>query len=119
VKESVLASTNGLQQSWESNGLSHRVYLTEQPKIDSALVPRLTEATELWERIRDTKELGVLEAFASRYRDTLFAELARARIEALQKKAAAPQPAPATQPANAPAGGKSKCFSFDGRQFCP
>jgi uncharacterized caspase-like protein len=88
VKETVLASTAGVQQPWESNGLSRRVYLTEQPKLDPALVPRVSEAIEVWDRTKDTKETAVLEAFAARYRDTIFAELARARIEALQMKSA-------------------------------
>jgi uncharacterized caspase-like protein len=86
VKEAVLASTNGVQQPWESNGLSRRVYLTGQPKLDPALVPRVSEATEVWDRTKDTKEIAVLEAFAVRYKDTIYAELARARIEALQRK---------------------------------
>src|SRR5262245_15855394 len=84
VKETVLATTGGIQQPWESNGLIRRVYLTGQPKVDAALAPRLSEATEVWDRTKDTKELGVLEAFAARYKDTPYADLARARIEALK-----------------------------------
>jgi uncharacterized caspase-like protein len=92
VKENVLASTNGIQQPWESDGLSRRVYLTGQPKMDPGLVPRVSEATEVWDRTKDTKETAVLEAFAAHYQDTIYAELARARIEALQKKSASLRP---------------------------
>ena len=88
VKETVLASTNGVQQPWESNGLSRRVYLTDQPNLPDSVGSRLSEAAEAWDRTRDTKDLGVLEAFAQRYKDTLYAALARSRIEALQKQVA-------------------------------
>ena len=87
VKEIVLASTNGAQQPWESNGLSRRVYLTGQPNLDLALAPRVSEATEVWDRTKDTKDIAVLEAFAARYNDTIYAGLATARIEALRKGA--------------------------------
>ena len=86
VKEVVLASTNGVQQPWESNGLNRRVYLTGQPKLDPALALRVSEATEVWDRTKNTKDIAVLEAFAARYKDTLYAGLARSRIEALQKQ---------------------------------
>jgi hypothetical protein len=92
VKESVLASTNGVQQPWESNGLNRRVYLTGQPNLDPALVPRVNEAMEIWDRTKDTKEVALLEALATRYKDTFYAELARARIDALQKKSASLRP---------------------------
>jgi hypothetical protein len=92
VKEAVLASTNGVQQPWESNGLSRRIYLTGQPNLDPALVSRVSEATEVWDRTKDTKELSVLDAFAARYKDTPYAGLARSRIEGLQKQAALQPP---------------------------
>jgi uncharacterized caspase-like protein len=101
VKETVLASTNGVQQPWESNGLTRRVYLTGQPNLDPALTPRVSEATEVWDRTKDTKDIAVLEAFAARYKDTPYAGLARSRIEALQKMAAL-KPA-ATAPLSTPA----------------
>src|SRR5262245_14007873 len=88
VKEAVLTSTAGVQQPWESNGLSRRVYLTEQPKLPDGRASRLAEAAEAWDRVKDTKDLSVLEAFAQRYKDALYAELARSRIETLRKQAA-------------------------------
>jgi Caspase domain len=91
VKETVLASTAGVQQPWESNGLGRRVYLTEQAKLDQGLAPRLVEAAEAWNLTKDAKEIGVLEAFARRYNETLYAEMARSRIEALQKQTARQQ----------------------------
>src|SRR5262245_64870703 len=88
VKEAVLTSTAGVQQPWESNGLSRRVYLTEQSKLPEGRGSRLAEAAEAWDRIKDTKDVSVLEAFAQRYKDALYAELARSRIEALRRQAA-------------------------------
>jgi uncharacterized protein len=36
VKETVIASTGGAQQPWESNGLGRRVFLTRQAKPPEA-----------------------------------------------------------------------------------
>jgi len=97
VKEAVLTSTAGVQQPWESNGLSRRVYLTEQPKLPDGRGSRLAEAAEAWDRVKDTKDLSVLEAFAQRYKDALYAELARSRIEALKhQRVAVVMPPPGT-----------------------
>ena len=43
------------------------------------------EAARAWP-FKDTTNLAVLEAFAIRYKDTFFADLARARIEDLKKQ---------------------------------
>ncbi len=45
----------------------------------------LSEAAEVWSATKDTTNVAVLAAFVSRYRDTFYAELARARIEELTK----------------------------------
>ena len=85
VKESVLASTGGVQHPWESNGLTRRVYLDRQPKIEVLNSARLSEPAEAWDKVKDSQDLAVLEAFAAHYKETFYAELARARIEALRK----------------------------------
>ena len=46
---------------------------------------RSSEAAEAWNATKDTTNVAVLGAFVARYRDTFYAELARARIEDLQK----------------------------------
>jgi hypothetical protein len=91
VKETVLASTGNAQQPWESNGFGHRVILTEQPKFQDSLGSRLAEAAEAWDRTKDAKEIRVLEGYAQRYKETPYAEIARSRIEALQKQIALQQ----------------------------
>jgi formylglycine-generating enzyme required for sulfatase activity len=65
----------------------------------------LSEAAEAWDRTKDTTSIGVLEAFASHFKDTFYVELARARIEELKKQVAiatSPKssiPSPAAKPA--------------------
>jgi formylglycine-generating enzyme required for sulfatase activity len=56
---------------------------------------RLSEAAEAWAATKDTMSISVLEAFIGRYKDTFFAELARARVDELKKQqmaVAAPLP---------------------------
>jgi Caspase domain len=85
VKESVLASTGGVQHPWESNGLTRRVYLDRQTKIEVLNAARLSEPAEAWDKVKDSQDLVALEAFAAHYKETFYADLARARIEALHK----------------------------------
>jgi len=85
VKESVLASTGGVQHPWESNGLSRRVYLVRQAKIEVMNSARLSEPAKAWDKVKDTRDLAQLEAFAARYKETFYADLARARIKVLRK----------------------------------
>jgi hypothetical protein len=63
---------------------------------------RLSEAAEAWDRTKDITNIGVLEAFIARFKDTFLAELARARVDELKKQqmalVAPPKaPEPATQ----------------------
>jgi uncharacterized caspase-like protein len=85
VKEAVLASTGGLQQPWESNGLTRRVYFDRSPNIDTVSPVLLSEPAEAWDRIKDSRDPAALEDFATRYKETFYADLARARIDALRK----------------------------------
>ena len=67
VKEHVLASTGGVQQPWESNGLGRRVYLTGIPKpATTSAIPAAkevrSEAAEAWLAIKDTSNIATLEA---------------------------------------------------------
>jgi formylglycine-generating enzyme required for sulfatase activity len=60
---------------------------------------RLSEAAEAWSATKDTTNVAVLEAFMARYKDTFFAELARARVDDLKKHqvAIATPPPPAAR----------------------
>jgi Caspase domain len=91
VKETVYAASGGAQQPWESNGLVRRVYLTGKPTASAQpqapeAPGRWNEAAEAWDRAKDATGLAVLEAFVVRYKDTIYADLARARIDELKKQ---------------------------------
>ena len=51
---------------------------------------QLSEAAEVWDRIKDTANVHLLESFVARYNDTFYAEMARARIEDFKKQLAKP-----------------------------
>jgi Caspase domain len=85
VKESVLASTGGVQHPWESNGLTRRIYLDRQPKIEISNSAPLSEPAEAWDKVKYSQDLAALESFAAHYKETFYADMARARIEALRK----------------------------------
>ena len=111
VKETVLASTSGAQQPWESNGLARRIYLTGQAKVSQAPPAAIvgseakvsppppattvgTEGERAWALVKDTTNVAVLEAFVARYKDTFFADLAKARLQELKGKQSAEASSP-------------------------
>ena len=122
MKETVLASTGGAQQPWESNGLARRIYLTGQAKVSQAPPATIvgseakvsqpppattvgTEAERVWALVKDTNNVSILEEFIKRYGDTFFATLARTRLEELRKQQTAvvvPPPAPQAKPSPEP-----------------
>ncbi len=126
VKEAVLASTNGAQQPWESNGLGRRVYLTGAPALTAApasvvsaasSAPTFDPAERAWDRIRDTRSIDVLDAFNKQFGGTVYAALARERQAELRRadapvKVASPTPAAPPHPAQntAVAAKEPNCF---------
>jgi uncharacterized caspase-like protein len=96
------------QDPWLSFPALPTVYFAgrgeEKPAAPAALQPRVSEAAEAWDRTKDTTNIAVLEAFIARYKDTFFAEMARARVNELKKQLAvvappkAPPPVPQTKP---------------------
>ena len=72
-------------------------------------LPQLSEAAEAWAAVKDTTSIPQLEVVASRYKGTVYADLAQARISELKalKLAVAPPPAKSAPPpsASAPAAG--------------
>jgi formylglycine-generating enzyme required for sulfatase activity len=109
VRNDVRKETQNKQVPWEHSALTGRFYFN--PSAQKAAPPqvapaRLSEAAEAWGAAERTTSVTALEAFITRYKDTFYAELARARIEELKKVAVAtppsdPRPAPAkpAQPA--------------------
>jgi len=88
VRNDVMKETDRRQVPWEHSALTGRFFFNPAPPAP-APVPgmhlRLSEAAEAWSATRDTTSVAVLGAFVARYRDTFYAELARARIEELSR----------------------------------
>jgi Caspase domain len=78
------------------------------------VVTAMSEAERSWASAKDTNSISVLEDFVTRYKDTFYASLARARIDVLRKQAMAyptpPFPAEPPKPATRPATAASTAF---------
>ena len=64
--------------------------------------PRLNEAASVWGATKDSDSPAVLEAFVSRFGDTPFGDLARARLDEVKKAAAAKPPQPQNEASKPP-----------------
>jgi uncharacterized caspase-like protein len=98
VRNDVMKETDRRQVPWEHSALTGRFYFNPavSPAAAEKAPPHATaratatasaarEAYEAWSAARDTTSMAVLEAFVARYRDTFYAELARARMDYLRK----------------------------------
>jgi uncharacterized caspase-like protein len=100
VRNDVMRETNRSQVPWEHSALTGRFYF--KPAAQTASLPkvepsRLSEAAEAWDRVKDTTSIAALEAYATRFKDTFYTDLARVRIEELRKQqsaAVSPKEAP-------------------------
>jgi hypothetical protein len=104
VRNDVMKETQRKQVPWEHSALTGRFYFGVGAQENPAprTQTRLSEAAEAWDRTKDTTSIAVLEAFILRYKDTFYAELARARIEESKKHQVAiapPPPEPSPPPA--------------------
>ncbi len=64
-----------------------------------APLPQVSEAERAWAAAQNTKSVTALEAFIARFKDSFYADLARARIEELKSQQTAAIPPPASAPA--------------------
>src|SRR6185369_3639285 len=95
VRNDVMKETDRRQVPWEHSALTGRFFFNPAaqasapaPAAAPAPVPapatavhlRSSEAAEAWNATKDTTNVTVLGAFVARYKDTFYAELARARI---------------------------------------
>src|SRR5262245_41729192 len=97
VRNDVMRQTDHRQVPWEHSALTRRFYFgaDSQPAASARVVQlRATEAATLWSAIKDTSSLARVDAFAARYSETVFAELARARARQLRAGTARPELAP-------------------------
>jgi hypothetical protein len=91
VRVAVIQKTGGDQVPWTEDGIQRAERLLFGGQIPAAppaqpAPARLSEATQAWDRMKDTKSIQALEAFISRYKDTYYADLARLRMEELKKQ---------------------------------
>ena len=86
VKEAVYAATRGAQQPWATDGLVRRVYLTGQPRPVSATPApeKADDAAQAWSAVQNTSSEAVLEEFARRFPDSVYAGFAKARLQELR-----------------------------------
>jgi branched-chain amino acid transport system substrate-binding protein len=103
VRTRVAANTAQEQIPWTQDGLMRRVHFggeVAKPVEAQPTQARLSDTAEAWGATKDTTNIAVLEAFIARYKDTFFAELARARVDELKKQQmAAVVPPKASEPA--------------------
>ena len=102
VRNDVMRQTEQRQVPWEHSALTRRFYFGPggQPAAFSRVAQlRASEAQTLWSAIKDTSSLALVDAFAARYSETVFAELARARAQQLRGGTARPGIALEAEPA--------------------
>jgi hypothetical protein len=87
----VKRSTGGLQQPWVSSSpIDGSFYFlpppggSDRPSTNGVGSPG-SDAAQAWSATKDTTNTAVLEAFIQRYRDTFYADLARARLDDLRQ----------------------------------
>jgi formylglycine-generating enzyme required for sulfatase activity len=118
VRVAVMDKTKGDQVPWTEDGIQRRqrVLFGGEAKATPTSPLRLSEAAEAWDRAKDGTSVAVLEAFVARYKDTFYADLARARIADLKKNEVVSSAPKTKQPA--PMGGMFRCESLSERAVC-
>jgi hypothetical protein len=100
---SIIAEERRLGCSGESaqppSGEGARLRPPDTGQGGNATDKQLNEAASVWAATKDTSSPAVLEAYISRFGDTPFGDLARARLEEVKKTSAASPPPPKKEPA--------------------
>jgi general L-amino acid transport system substrate-binding protein len=99
VRDDVLVATGGNQRPYVSASITGKLFYlvpAEHPTAAATQIPmptpaspaptRSSEAAEAWAAAKDTTSIAVLEDFITRYRDSFYAGLARARVDELKKQ---------------------------------
>jgi len=99
VRDRVMKETNNQQEPFVSASLSSKpIYLVPPPKTAVPLPqPKPNLAAAVWDVTKDTDSAKVLRAFIARYKGTVYADLAGARLKEVMDNAAkakASKPAP-------------------------
>jgi formylglycine-generating enzyme required for sulfatase activity len=94
---SVMQATGNSQQPWVSaspiKGTFHFV-ISGEVTITPPSAGRMSDAAEAWAATQNSTSIGVLQAFADRYENTVYGRMAHARIEELKRLTVAPTPGP-------------------------
>lgn len=97
IRDSVLKETGGQQEPFAYGSLpSESIYLVppgatgapEPQAPPQALVSAPPEDRQVWETIKDTSSAAVLSSFVARYPGSVYAELAKARLEEIRAEQA-------------------------------
>jgi uncharacterized caspase-like protein len=97
VRNDVMRQTDHRQVPWEHSALTRRFYFGaggQSAVVSRVAQLRASEAATLWSAIKDVSSPARIDAFAARYAETVFAELARARAQELRGRIARPGLAP-------------------------
>jgi hypothetical protein len=94
VRVAVMDRTRGDQVPWTEDGIQRRERVSfggQAPQPSEIRPPAaLIEAAEAWDRAKDSTNGALLRAFIDRYKDTFYADMARARLEELAKAGSTP-----------------------------
>jgi hypothetical protein len=121
VKEAVLASTDGVQQPWENNGLGRRVFLTGPSRpslpitpstlpmstlptpLPTTALPTGVEIVQFCQSIAGMTSKAVVQSLLETYRGTPIAGCVQARLgELIAMAVPSPRPREATESVPAP-----------------
>jgi formylglycine-generating enzyme required for sulfatase activity len=88
VRDEVMAGTGGRQEPYVTSSLGGEVVsiVPGVPGVAPPAAARSSEAAEAWAAVKDSGSVAELEVIAKRYKGTVYADLAQARIEELKKQ---------------------------------
>src|SRR5262249_26765399 len=104
VRDDVLKATRNRQEPFKYGSLGGTEVASVaakplQPVPEPKASARVSEAAEAWSAVKDTMSVAALEAYIARFKDSYYTDLARLRIEELNKhRLAAAAPPKATPP---------------------
>ncbi len=85
VRNAVMAATGDKQVPWDNNALRAKFYFNPAPASAPGVpVAPLSPDAQTWSLIQNSQSEAVLEEFARRFPDSVFAGFAKARVEELK-----------------------------------
>ena len=98
VRNDVRKQTENKQVPWEHSALTGKFYFSGNPPPQSAPPPQpdRSDLERAWAFIKETDDPATLEAFIRQFGDSVYAPMARARLEELRKKQVVIAPPPSS-----------------------